>query len=171
MISISMRRQFSIFYVDLNFEPGSKADSKENTSTDTLLLLHGFPSCSADFQGGFLEKLPTRFNRIITFDYPGPELDALLLLISIICCLLLNITLCCPDGRADDKYCAQATVSATSPGAWSHPRTPSTPMQMWRSASFSTWGWAACMCWHMMLETLSHRNFLRGTTLGSLKPA
>ncbi|CAL8471284.1 g10826 [Coccomyxa elongata] len=64
-------RQMSVFYVDFKSEPGSRADSKESKSTDSLLLLHGFPSCSADFQGKFLEKLLARFSRVISFDYPG----------------------------------------------------------------------------------------------------
>jgi pimeloyl-ACP methyl ester carboxylesterase len=38
---------------------------------EALLLLHGFPSSSADFQGPFLERLRFKYSRIIALDYPG----------------------------------------------------------------------------------------------------
>lgn len=55
----------NIFYVDL--QSGTHSES----ANDTLLLLHGFPSSSADFQVPMLRKLQTKFGRIIAYDYPG----------------------------------------------------------------------------------------------------
>ncbi len=124
----SLRRQVSVFYVDFKSEPGSRADSKESKSTDSLLLLHGFPSCSADFHWKFLEKLLKRFSRVISFDYPGPG-D---MLYSFQRISSLAFILAVPVD-ADSMFCVQAMVSATSPGVWSHPRTPFTHMQMWRN--------------------------------------
>jgi uncharacterized membrane protein YbaN (DUF454 family) len=63
-------RQLNIFYVD---QRNHQTEISASANTDTLLLLHGFPSSSHDFQGPFLDKLLTKFGRVITFDYPGPS--------------------------------------------------------------------------------------------------
>jgi len=53
-------------------QPESKAGGFEETaSSDTLILLHGFPSSSADFSGSMLDALSKKFGRVIAFDYPG----------------------------------------------------------------------------------------------------
>ena len=67
-------RQLNIFYIDvqkssLDTEPGRKG-----TEGDTLLILHGFPTSSADFQGQVMGALQQRFRRVIIFDYPGGQM-------------------------------------------------------------------------------------------------
>ena len=68
-------RQLNIFYVDLQNAPTSTEASGQSTKADTLLILHGFPTSSADFHGAFLEALQPKFRRIITLDYPGKALS------------------------------------------------------------------------------------------------
>ena len=96
-------RQLNIFFVDVqsplvDVMPGSKT-----TETETLLILHGFPTSSADFQGPVLDALQRKFRRIILLDYPGKHSEP-----GIICaysmhgCMaaLVSIDLCQPGCAA-----------------------------------------------------------------------
>ncbi|CAL5228247.1 g11346 [Coccomyxa viridis] len=63
--------QLNVFYIDIQ-DPASDTElGKKTTATDTLLILHGFPTSSADFQGQVMDALQQKFRRVITFDYPG----------------------------------------------------------------------------------------------------
>jgi pimeloyl-ACP methyl ester carboxylesterase len=53
------------FYID---ESASPASAKQ---AEALLLLHGFPTSSYDFSGGFWEELKSKYGRVIALDYPG----------------------------------------------------------------------------------------------------
>lgn len=66
-------RQLNVFYLDL---PNPHLDTEPNgqsTRTETLLVLHGFPTSSADFQGQVMDALQQHFRRVIIFDYPGVQ--------------------------------------------------------------------------------------------------
>ncbi|CAK0785774.1 hypothetical protein CVIRNUC_008985 [Coccomyxa viridis] len=60
----------NIFYVDLQKDHKVVAADSKSSTSDILLLLHGFPTSSADF-GPVLEGLQHEFGRIIALDYPG----------------------------------------------------------------------------------------------------
>ncbi len=65
-----------MFYIDIQ-DPASDTElGKKTTATDTLLILHGFPTSSADFQGQVMDALQQKFRRVITFDYPGAQCSA-----------------------------------------------------------------------------------------------
>ena len=64
-------RQLNVFCIDLPKPPLDAEPVKKGTESDTLLILHGFPTSSADFQGHLMNALQQKFSRVITFDYPG----------------------------------------------------------------------------------------------------
>ena len=66
-------RQLNVFYIDLQNPPSDTEPCGQSTETETLLILHGFPTSSADFQGQVMDALQQNFRRIITFDYPGMQ--------------------------------------------------------------------------------------------------
>lgn len=137
---IELCRQLGVFYVDMQSQPESKAEGFEDTaSSDTLLLLHGFPSSSADFSGSILDALSKKFGRVIAFDYPGIALSFFdskggMRRSQDVDVLPAGIQSCAPAGVLNKK-CGQGMVSATSPGAWSHHPTQFTLTLMWPSSS------------------------------------
>ena len=67
-------RQLNVFYIDIQNPTPDTEPGKKTTAIDTLLILHGFPTSSADFQGQVMDALQQRFRRVITFDYPGAQI-------------------------------------------------------------------------------------------------
>ncbi len=67
-------RQLNVFYIDMQNPASEPEPGQKTTASDTLLILHGFPTSSADFQGQVRDALQQRFRRVITFDYPGAQM-------------------------------------------------------------------------------------------------
>ena len=64
-------RQLNVFCIDIQNSPLDIKPGRKSTESDTLLILHGFPTSSADFQGQVMDALQQKFRRVIIFDYPG----------------------------------------------------------------------------------------------------
>ena len=71
-------RPLNIFYVDIQEDHKGVASDSKSIASDTLLLLHGFPTSSADFNGPVLDSLRHEYGRIIALDYPGASSAAIL---------------------------------------------------------------------------------------------